>query len=85
MRYAGLLARLGCAGHPVDRDGTGMLAEVYPAASLKQWALPHCGYKQPRSPGALPDLVTRLQAPPGGWRSARTITSAAPRMTPSTP
>ena len=61
MRCAGLLARLGSAGHPVDRDGTGMLAEVYPAASLKQWGLPYRGYKQPRNSGALPELVTRLQ------------------------
>lgn len=61
MRCAGLLARLGSAGHPVDRDGTGMLAEVYPAASLKRWGLPHRGYKQQRNPGALPELVTRLQ------------------------
>lgn len=38
-----------------------MLAEVYPAASLKRWGLPHRGYKQPRNPGALPELVTRLQ------------------------
>lgn len=59
---ASALARLGSAGHPVDRDGTGTLAEVYPAASLKQWGLPHRGYKQPRNPSALPELVTGLQA-----------------------
>ncbi len=38
------------------------MAEVYPAASLKQWGLPCRGYKQPRNPGALPELVTALQA-----------------------
>lgn len=40
MRCAGLLARLGSAGNPANRNGTGILAEVYPAASLKQWGCP---------------------------------------------
>jgi len=62
MRCAGLLAKLGNAGRPVDRDGSGTVAEVYPAASLKQWGLPHRGYKQPHNLDALPDLVTGLQA-----------------------
>ena len=62
MRCAGLLAKLGNAGRPVDRDGSGTVAEVYPAASLKQWGLPYRRYKQPRNPGTLPELVTGLQA-----------------------
>ena len=62
MRCAGLLAKLGNAGRPVDRDGSGTVTEVYPAASLKQWGLPYRGYKQPRNLGALPELVTALQA-----------------------
>ena len=61
MRCAGLLAKLGNAGRPVARDGSGTVAEVYPAASLKQWGLPYRRYKQPRNAGALPDLVTALQ------------------------
>ena len=61
MRCAGLLAKLKDAGHPVNRDGSGSVAEVYPAASLKQWGLLYRGYKQPRSPGALPELVTTLR------------------------
>lgn len=61
MRCAGLLAKLGSAGCPVDRDGSGIVAEVYPAASLKQWGFAYRGYKQPRSLGALPELVTALQ------------------------
>ena len=28
------------------RDGSGVVAEVYPAAALKQWGLPHRGYKK---------------------------------------
>jgi predicted nuclease with RNAse H fold len=62
MRCAGLLARLGNQGSPVDRDGSGRVAEVYPAASLKQWGLPYRGYKQPRNPAALPELASELQA-----------------------
>jgi hypothetical protein len=30
----GLLARLAAAGQPVDRSGTGVVVEVYPAAAL---------------------------------------------------
>jgi predicted nuclease with RNAse H fold len=52
MRCAGLLAKMASQGHPVDRCGTGPVAEVYPAASLKCWGLPWRGYKQP--PNALP-------------------------------
>ena len=62
MRCAGLLAKLGDAGRSVDRDGSGTVAEVYPAASLKQWGLPWRGYKQPRNLSALTELVTALQA-----------------------
>lgn len=62
MRCAGLLAKLGAAGSPVGRDGSGMVTEVYPAASLKRWGLPWRGYKQPRNVGALTELVTALQA-----------------------
>ena len=62
MRCAGLLAKLSAAGTPVERDGSGTVTEVYPAASLKQWGLPHRGYKQPGSQGALTLVVTALLA-----------------------
>jgi predicted nuclease with RNAse H fold len=55
-------AKLGAAGSPVGRDGSGMVTEVYPAASLKRWGLPWRGYKQPRNVSALTELVTALQA-----------------------
>jgi predicted nuclease with RNAse H fold len=45
MRAAGLLSMLAADGRPVDRTGTGLVVEVYPAASLKQWRLRHRGYK----------------------------------------
>lgn len=60
MRCAALLARLAEAGQPVDRTGGGTVVEVYPAASLKQWGLPHRGYKGRQNAGALNELVNRL-------------------------
>lgn len=45
FRWAGLEAALRDRGHPVSRDGSGRIAEIYPAAALKCWGLPHNGYK----------------------------------------
>jgi predicted nuclease with RNAse H fold len=60
MRCACLLAVLGEQGHPVDRSGSGKVAEVYPAASLKMWHLPHHGYKRPGDTKVLHKLVDEL-------------------------
>jgi predicted nuclease with RNAse H fold len=46
MRCAALLDALAAAGHPVDRVGGGRVVEVYPAAALKHWGLPHNRYKK---------------------------------------
>jgi predicted nuclease with RNAse H fold len=62
MRCAGLLSKLASRGQPVDRAGTGAVAEVYPAASLKCWSLPYRGYKQLRNPATLGALVDDLLA-----------------------
>lgn len=62
MRCAGLLAQLASRGQPVDRCGTGVVVEVYPAASLRQWHLPHSGYKRPRGARALASLADGLLA-----------------------
>lgn len=62
MRCAGLLAQLADQGRPVDRTGTGVVVEVYPAASLKQWHLPHRGYKAPRNAAELAALTDALLA-----------------------
>ena len=45
LRWAGVESRLRAAGANVDRAGRGRVAEVYPAAALKQWGLRHRGYK----------------------------------------
>ncbi|MFG1834105.1 DUF429 domain-containing protein [Micromonospora chersina] len=60
MRCAALLARLAEGGQPVDRSGGGTVVEVYPAASLRQWGLPHRGYKGRQNSGALNGLVDQL-------------------------
>lgn len=45
MRCAVIQAKIGVAHGPQARDGSGRLAEVYPAASLKSWGLLARGYK----------------------------------------
>ncbi|MEO3790891.1 DUF429 domain-containing protein [Nonomuraea sp. B10E15] len=61
MRCAALLAELARRGRPVDRRGGGAVVEVYPAASLKQWGLPHRGYKRTANLAGLGELVDRLR------------------------
>lgn len=62
MRCAALLSRLAREGRPVDRCGTGVVVEVYPAASLRLWGLPYRGYKRPHDLAALGRLVDGLLA-----------------------
>lgn len=45
MRCAVLQAKIAAEHGPQARDGSGRLAEVYPAASLKSWGLLARGYK----------------------------------------
>lgn len=45
MRCALLLDRLARQGIDVARDGSGRVAEVYPAAALRRWGLAHRRYK----------------------------------------
>jgi predicted nuclease with RNAse H fold len=61
MRCATVLALLAQQGQPVDRCGTGTVVEVYPAASLKQWALTYRGYKGRHNLASLELLVDALQ------------------------
>lgn len=46
MRCASILAGLAMDGVRVERAGSGPVIEVYPAAALKVWGLPHRGYKR---------------------------------------
>lgn len=60
MRCAGLLAQLALGGEAVDRRGGGVVVEVYPLASLRQWELPHRGYKGAANKSNLGVLVDSL-------------------------
>lgn len=62
MRAAGLLAALASDGRAVDRAGTGVVVEVYPAATLKCWGLPSRGYKGASNREVLSCLVDALLA-----------------------
>jgi predicted nuclease with RNAse H fold len=62
MRAAGLLAALADAGRPVDRAGSGLLVEVYPAAALRAWGLTSRSYKGSSNRPSLGLLVDELQA-----------------------
>jgi predicted nuclease with RNAse H fold len=59
MRVARVLGEL--AGAAVDRSGTGRIVEVYPAAALRQWGLPHRGYKGRAGRPALTALLDSLR------------------------
>jgi predicted nuclease with RNAse H fold len=52
MRCAVIQAKIAAVHGPQARDGSGRLAEVYPAASLKTWGLLARGYKGGRAPEA---------------------------------
>lgn len=55
LRWAGVEARLRGLGVDCRRDGAGRVSEVYPAAALRVWGLPHRGYK-----GAATEVRERL-------------------------
>jgi predicted nuclease with RNAse H fold len=57
MRAAALLSRLAADGHCVDRAGSGLVVEAYPAASLKRWGLLARSYKGPANLTALSGLA----------------------------
>jgi len=61
MRAAQLQVLLAAHGHPIDRTGSGLLVEVYPAAGLKSWGLQHRRYKGNNGRPALNELVDQLQ------------------------
>jgi hypothetical protein len=61
IRLAALIARLGEHIHS-PLDGSGAVAEVYPAAALKVWGLPHRGYKRGVNAAGRNALVDEIQA-----------------------
>ena len=62
LRWAAIAASVAAAGLDASRDGSGLLAEVYPAAALRLWGLPHRGYKGSANRAVRGELVDRLAA-----------------------
>lgn len=60
LRWTALMAQLQSGGVNCARDGSGRVAEVYPAAALKLWGLPFRGYKGRESLAARTALVQTL-------------------------
>jgi len=60
IRYARLESRLAAAGFDVNRDGSGLVAETYPAAALRHWGLTSRGYKGASAAGVVSDMVDEL-------------------------
>jgi len=61
MRFAGIADALARRGRPVDRSGRGVVAEVYPAAALREWGLVDRGYKRKEQAPAIAVLADELQ------------------------
>ncbi|HVT65802.1 MAG TPA: DUF429 domain-containing protein [Mycobacteriales bacterium] len=62
MRAAGLLAAMSKAGIEIDRSGvSGGVAETYPAAAIRHWALAQGGYKGSANATTLSAMVTKLK------------------------
>jgi len=60
MRAAGVLSKIAQSGKHVTRSGEGLVAEVYPGASLRLWGLDTAGYRA--SPEARATLLDGLKA-----------------------
>lgn len=60
FRWAGIEAVLRDQGYNVARDGSGLVAEVYPAAALYRWGLPHRGYKGTKNAAQRQQIVQAL-------------------------
>jgi len=67
MRCARLLSELDREGHPVDRAGTGVVAEVYPAAALVVWGFEPAGYKRVAGLRKRKTLIAALEEATRDW------------------
>ena len=67
---------------PAPRDGSGRLAEVYPAAALRAWQIPAVGYKATGAraadaPGVRAGVVEELSRRCAGWLDLSAVGAAA--------
>jgi len=63
-------------GTPAPRDGSGTLVEVYPAATLKTWGLPHSGYKGPAGNHLRERILDTITTATRTWLDADRIAAA---------
>lgn len=61
LRWSGVEARLRGIGIDCPRNGAGRVCEVYPAAALRSWGLPHRGYKRDVARDVREHLVEALE------------------------
>lgn len=78
FRWAGIEAKLRDEGVDTSRDGSGVVAEVYPAAALYRWGLPHRGYKGTKHAAVRQSLVESISKvfPAFEWRGFETLAIA---------
>lgn len=78
LRWAGIEATLRAQGLVLPRDGSGLIAEVYPAAALASWGLIHRGYKGKGRIERRRELVAELAdlLPWLDWRDHRDLCAA---------
>lgn len=78
LRWAGIEARLREQGVNMARDGSGVVCEVYPAATLHRWSLRHRGYKGRHNAEQRAELVAALEqkAPWLEWNGHRSVCAA---------
>lgn len=63
LRWAGLERKFRTRSSAViDRSGAGKFVEVYPAAALLGWGMPHLKYKRAKGRRVLADLVSALHS-----------------------
>jgi predicted nuclease with RNAse H fold len=67
MRAARIFSEMARLGSPVDRDGSGKLVEVYPAAALKRWGFNPEGYKGPENRGKRTRLLQEVETSTRSW------------------
>lgn len=78
FRWAGIEARLRESRINVNRDGSGAVAEVYPAAALHCWGMPYRGYKSAQGSVVRQQIVEEIARcfPRLEWNGYQTLVEA---------
>lgn len=68
LRWSAVESRLRAGGVDCARDGSGRIAEVYPAAALRVWGLPYRGYKKTDARAVREQIIEGLDVDFGSAR-----------------